>query len=232
MIIILLELPRASGREFATLLFLPASAARFFERLDRQSRKCLTFLRRASIPRRSTARELNYDNGIHFALSRLASAVSFLSTRFSKCRRPRDMASPSGLSLLPPSPIPSAAHSRSPIEVPHLLAPSSSFLSTNSSNTSNGTTTRTQLPTNQDWWKWATPTIDLAAKSLASPTGDLTGIEMNMARTGVGEGDSGFVGSKEGRKDGKMVGDWRLGQALGSGMSGKSGCLWVRCRRS
>ena len=102
MIIILLELPRASGREFATLLFLPASAARFFERLDRQSRKCLTFLRRASIPRRSTARELNYDNGIHFALSRLASAVSFLSTRFSKCRRPRDMASPSALSLLPP----------------------------------------------------------------------------------------------------------------------------------
>ena len=44
---------------------------------------------------------------------------------------------------------------------------------------------------------------------------------MNMARTGAGEEDSGFVGSKEGRKDGKMVGDWRLGQALGSGMSGQ-----------
>ena len=54
---------------------------------------------------------------------------------------------------------------------------------------------------------------------------------MNMARTGAGEGDSGFVGTKEGRKDGKMVGDWRLGQALGSGMSGESFSVTSWCLR-
>ena len=155
---------------------------------------------------------------ISFALSRFTS----FAPRHSPLG-PKTMASTSALSLLPPSPIPSAAHSRSPLEVPQLLPPSTSFLSTASSNISllTTTTTRTQLPTNQDWWKWATPTTDLAAKSLASPEGDMLGIEMNMAITGAGEGDTGFVGSKEGRKDGKMVGDWRLGQALGSGMSGE-----------
>lgn len=62
--------------------------------------------------------------------------------------------------------------------------------------------------------------MDLAAKTLRNSETAAAIYEENVARTGVRA--SFEMGTREGRTDEKMVGSWRVGQAIGSGMSGSS----------
>lgn len=97
------------------------------------------------------------------------------------------------LALLPPSPLPSLLHSRS-----LSLPPTSIDSSHKESGESLG---------NEDWWRWSSPTIQEVKKS------------QTIGQRSLGLNT--FSQASKKRTEGKLVGEWRVGEVLGQGSSGR-----------
>ncbi|GAA5856669.1 hypothetical protein JCM8547_005922 [Rhodosporidiobolus lusitaniae] len=110
------------------------------------------------------------------------------------------------VALRPPAPVPSPAHGRFPPSPP-------------SSSPSDSTPAPPLPPTEDDWYLYPAPTR-FSAKSLVPPVDVKKVLEKRRARRkaggkGEGEGEGGL-----GRKEHKMLGEWRVGESLGKGTSG------------